>query len=200
METRRVRALRAKTEFVPGFGQVHFNPDSKNEAVRLPRVPVSAIPRMVELGYVSDDIDGQAANAPAPSSPPDRASEAKGEGETGKAEDVSGEAEDISALRAQYKEVTGSRPFNGWDTEELLKRISEAKGEGETGKAEDVSGEAEDISALRAQYKEVTGSRPFNGWDTEELLKRISEAKGENADDDDGVADAAIDDQAPTSV
>lgn len=34
--------------------------------------------------------------------------------------------DDLSALRAEYQEVVGKRPFHGWGADELRKRIAEA--------------------------------------------------------------------------
>lgn len=36
-------------------------------------------------------------------------------------------ADDLSALRKQYQEVVGKRPFAGWDAETLAAKIAEAK-------------------------------------------------------------------------
>lgn len=33
---------------------------------------------------------------------------------------------DINALRDEYEKAVGRRPFNGWDADELTKRIAEA--------------------------------------------------------------------------
>ena len=63
MERRRVRALSARTEFVPGFGQVHFDPDSKHEDVRQPLMPVTVIDRLARNGWIADDIEGARAAA-----------------------------------------------------------------------------------------------------------------------------------------
>lgn len=67
-ETRKVRALSARTHFVPGFGQVHFDPDSKKEAVRFPAMPVDVIDLLVSWGWISDDVEeSELAAAPAAS-------------------------------------------------------------------------------------------------------------------------------------
>lgn len=39
------------------------------------------------------------------------------------------EDEELSALRAEYQEVVGKRPFHGWDAETLREKIEEAKGD-----------------------------------------------------------------------
>lgn len=36
-------------------------------------------------------------------------------------------ADALHALRQQYQEVVGKRPFNGWDAEKLQAKIAEAK-------------------------------------------------------------------------
>jgi len=65
-ETRRVRALAAKTEFVPGHGMVVMDPDSAREELNFPRVPVEAIGNLVAKGLVADDVTEAADAEPAP--------------------------------------------------------------------------------------------------------------------------------------
>lgn len=65
METRRVRALVAKTEFVEGYGQIVLDAGSARQELREPVVPVPAIPSFVKLGYVLDDIETLADDAAA---------------------------------------------------------------------------------------------------------------------------------------
>jgi hypothetical protein len=60
MDRRRVRALTARTEFVPGFGMISFDPDSKREDLRLPLVPTDAIESLVGKGWVADDVEPEA--------------------------------------------------------------------------------------------------------------------------------------------
>lgn len=36
--------------------------------------------------------------------------------------------EDIKDVRAEYKAVTGKKPYNGWDIPTLREKIAEAKG------------------------------------------------------------------------
>lgn len=43
----------------------------------------------------------------------------------GKAPDTSADA--LTALRKEYHDVVGKRPFNGWDAETLQSKIAEAK-------------------------------------------------------------------------
>lgn len=57
METRRVRALVAKTEFVADYGQVVLDAGSKRQELREPVVPVPAIPGLIAKGYIADDIE-----------------------------------------------------------------------------------------------------------------------------------------------
>lgn len=64
VETRKVRALSARTHFVPGHGQVHFDPDSKKEEVRYPQMPVDVIDDLVEWGWIADDVPPEAATKP----------------------------------------------------------------------------------------------------------------------------------------
>jgi len=62
---RRVRALSARTHFIPGHGQGHFDPDSKKKDVREPLLPEDHIDLLVSRGWVADDIP-QAKPAKAP--------------------------------------------------------------------------------------------------------------------------------------
>lgn len=39
------------------------------------------------------------------------------------------EDEALSALRAEYQEVVGKRPFHGWDADTLREKIAEARAE-----------------------------------------------------------------------
>lgn len=57
MERRRVRALSARTEFVPGYGMISFDSGSGREELRFPLIPVDAIPTLVRNGWVADDVD-----------------------------------------------------------------------------------------------------------------------------------------------
>ena len=57
VELRRVRALSARTHFVIGYGQVHFDPGSKKECNRFPMMPVSEIDLLVSRGWIADDVD-----------------------------------------------------------------------------------------------------------------------------------------------
>lgn len=87
MQTRRVTALLAKTEFVPGYGMVTFDPDSKRDELREPAVPVSVIPELVQRGWIADDIE-EADAKPEPAAKPAKARKpaaaaAEGAGATG---------------------------------------------------------------------------------------------------------------------
>lgn len=53
---RRVRALSARTHFVPGFGQVHFDPENSKDEVRFPSLPEDQIDLLVQRGWVADDV------------------------------------------------------------------------------------------------------------------------------------------------
>lgn len=61
-EFRRVRALSARTHFVPGVGQIHFDPDSKKEDVKHPRLPVDQVELLVQRGWVADDLEADASD------------------------------------------------------------------------------------------------------------------------------------------
>lgn len=66
VDVRRVRALSARTHFVPGYGQVHFDPDSKKRDVREPLMPVDAIDVLTDRGWIADDLPPEAEPVPAP--------------------------------------------------------------------------------------------------------------------------------------
>lgn len=72
VETRRVRALSARTHFVPGFGQVTFDHQSKREELRFPDMPVEVIDMLVDRGWIADDAPSSD-EAPAASKKPGRA-------------------------------------------------------------------------------------------------------------------------------
>lgn len=48
----RCQALRAFTQFVPGFGQVHGDPDNQEEAVQFPMVPESHVQFLANEGKI----------------------------------------------------------------------------------------------------------------------------------------------------
>lgn len=54
---RRVRALSARTQFVPGHGQVHFDPDSSKFETRNPALPEDLIKLFVDRDWVADDLE-----------------------------------------------------------------------------------------------------------------------------------------------
>ncbi|WP_333837936.1 hypothetical protein [Novosphingobium sp.] len=54
---RRVRALSARTHFVPGVGQVHFDPENSKFETRNPALPEDQIEVLVGRGWVADDLD-----------------------------------------------------------------------------------------------------------------------------------------------
>lgn len=43
--------------------------------------------------------------------------------------DAPGQDDALSALRAEYQEVVGKRPYHGWDAETLRAKIAEAQAE-----------------------------------------------------------------------
>lgn len=53
VETVKCKALVAFTRYVSGYGQVHGDPDSKLKAAVTPEVPVEAVTRFVEDGFVA---------------------------------------------------------------------------------------------------------------------------------------------------
>lgn len=68
---RRVRALSARTHYVVGFGQVHFDPGSKHEEARFPLMPESEIDILVSRGWIADDVEEVVPqDAPAPVAKP----------------------------------------------------------------------------------------------------------------------------------
>lgn len=52
METIACKALVAFTQFVPGYGQVHGDPESSDEAARNPKVPVHYVDLIAANGGV----------------------------------------------------------------------------------------------------------------------------------------------------
>lgn len=126
VERRRVRALSARTHFIPGYGQVHFDPDSANEDVSSPLMPVSEIDILVSNGWIADDY-----------SPLDH----DDDGEAGGSKAQTGG--DVAALRAEYKAKTGRNPFAGWNADVLRERIAAAPVKNDDGKA---GGDTEDAA------------------------------------------------------
>lgn len=94
---RRVRALSARTHFVAGVGQIHFDHDSNKEDVKHPLLPEDQVELLVQRGWVADDLE---ADVPA--------------------------SEDIAQLRANYEAALGKKPYHGWDADELRRRIAAA--------------------------------------------------------------------------
>lgn len=50
-----------------------------------------------------------------------------GDGEPGGSVPAEGDPEELAALRADYQQALGKRPYYGWDADELRRRIAEAK-------------------------------------------------------------------------
>lgn len=94
---RRVRALSARTHFVAGVGQIHFDPDSKKKDVKHPLLPEDQVELLVQRGWVADDLE---ADAPAP--------------------------DELAQLRAEYLSALGKKPHHSWDADELRRRIDAA--------------------------------------------------------------------------
>lgn len=63
METIRVKALGDFTVFTAGYGCTHGDPNSDDEAVRFPEVPVSHIESLIERGKI-EAPEGGADEAP----------------------------------------------------------------------------------------------------------------------------------------
>lgn len=114
MECRKVRALTTSTEFVPGYGQVHFDVDSEDESKSHPMMPVGVIARLVEEQKIADDVEVELLQL-----------DHDGDGEAG-GSTAPEPSEALSELRRHYKEVVGKNPFPGWDAEELQRRIEVA--------------------------------------------------------------------------
>ncbi|WP_066112345.1 MULTISPECIES: hypothetical protein [unclassified Blastomonas] len=66
MKLIRCMALRAFTQFVPGFGQVHGDPDNQDEAVQFPMVPESHVDLLVDEGKIEAPEDEPVAPEPVP--------------------------------------------------------------------------------------------------------------------------------------
>lgn len=52
-----------------------------------------------------------------------------GNGKKGGSTSPDGDADEASRLRAEYQDLFKKRPFNGWDAQELQRRIDEKLGE-----------------------------------------------------------------------
>lgn len=94
---RRVRALSARTHFVAGVGQIHFDPDSKKRDVKHPLLPEDQVELLVQRGWVADDLE---ADAPAP--------------------------DELALLRSEYEAALGKKAYHAWDADELRSRIAAA--------------------------------------------------------------------------
>lgn len=157
---RRVRALSARTHFVPGYGQVHFDPDSASSKVRYPEVPEEAVAFLVKSGWVADDYaEGPAAAVNtaasiAPANPLATATVPAG----------AAGSSDIKALRAEYREVIGKSPFGAWSAEELTRRIAEARAAA-TAPAPNAGQTGEGAEGDDSQGGSDAGSEPGNGAD-----------------------------------
>lgn len=123
--TKRVRALVVKTEFVPRFGMVVMNSEGKRDESRFPIVPVEAIEDLIHKGLIADDFkESMLDEKPTTDKPQlDHDGDGKAGGSTS-----GGTGDDMVTLRDQYKSVLGKRPFNGWDADELRRRMAEAEG------------------------------------------------------------------------
>lgn len=115
MERRRVRALRAATVFVPGFGQVHFNPDSDDFDVRNPSFPPAKIVQLVADGWVADDVEAEQFHHDP------RDLDALFEANADVAEILA--ETPIADLRKGYEALVGRKPFGGWDAATLLAKM-----------------------------------------------------------------------------
>ncbi|EQA97282.1 hypothetical protein [Sphingobium sp. HDIP04] len=58
MKTIQCRALKAFTQFIAGYGQVHGDPGSSDEKARLPMVPEDAVAMLIEAGKI--EVEGLA--------------------------------------------------------------------------------------------------------------------------------------------
>lgn len=48
-------------------------------------------------------------------------------GHVARSDMVTQEPDELAELRAEYQEIVGKRPFNGWDADTLRAKIAEAK-------------------------------------------------------------------------
>lgn len=108
MDTFVCRALVAFTHHISGFGMVHGDPESSDEAARLPRVPLDAIDYLVDGGKIEAPSDLLQLDH-------------DGDGLPGGSVTAPG---DLNELRAQYHDLAGKKAFNGWDADELTRRIA----------------------------------------------------------------------------
>lgn len=109
------KAARVFTEFVSNFGMVHGNPEGSDERARFPMVPEAAVEKLIAEGK----IEASEGDAPLPQLDHD------GDGKPGGS--ISATGDDIKALRALYRETIGKAAFNGWNADELRRRIAEVR-------------------------------------------------------------------------
>ena len=108
------KALRAFTEFVSNFGMVHGDPEGSDERARFPSVPEDSALKLIAEGKI-EALDGEVL---LPQLDHD------GDGAPGGS--VSATGDDLKALRALYRDALGKAPFNGWNADELRRRIDES--------------------------------------------------------------------------
>lgn len=125
METRKVKALVAKTEYVPGFGMVVMDNGSKRDELRFPSVPVTAIADMVEKGLV-EEIDLAQLDH-------------DGDGEPGGSLPLGEDAADLGDARKRYHAAFGKNPGPRWTVEQINAKLAEANGSA----AADAAGEGQ---------------------------------------------------------
>lgn len=112
METRKVKALVAKTEYVPGFGMVVMDNGSKRKELRFPTVPVAAIAELVAKGLVEE--------ADLPQLDHD------GDGEPGGSLPIEEAPADLGEARKRYHATFGKNPGPRWTVEQIEAKLAEA--------------------------------------------------------------------------
>jgi hypothetical protein len=134
------KALRVFTDFVPKFGMVHGDPDGSSERARFPSVPEDVAAKFVLEGKVEaalPDFDASALRVNRGTGKIMTPVEGVADGQFHQADlsqlDHDGDGTpggsttspgDLKELRAQYEAVAGKRVFNGWDADELSRRIA----------------------------------------------------------------------------
>ena len=130
------KAKRAFTRFVSGFGMVHGDPESSLVEATHPAIPATEVGDLVEGGLIEAPkgwaeemaeknetavADGAVQAAPSAIGDDLDQLDHDGDGTPGGSISATG---DLTELRAEYTAALGKKPFNGWDADELRRRIA----------------------------------------------------------------------------
>lgn len=134
-DTKRVRALVAKTEFVPGFGMVVMNNGGERDEARFPTVPVKAIEDLISKGLIADDFKPGMLGEKTDKPQLDHDSDGKAGGSLPKAQRKPKAAgkkpadPELGEARKRYREVFGKNPGPKWSVDEIDAKIAEERAE-----------------------------------------------------------------------